>query len=305
MRNRNMDQKKNGTFLALFILVLIFLKGFALSEVWSPIESEMIALDDLVTGRQSRVSFEIRGGSGHYSNRTIEVGSIIRINGTGSWLDVGSVYSLDSDSGTLLIDCPAATEVAFCIQCDDDITGEHYMNYHFLALEQNPDFPVVLQWTEEEYYYGETLAVSYLIGGDVTSFKEARIVWGYIDNNGNPQFPKEEAISTVSGSTSFTPISGREFFVYLQAEDSNGNIIFGQSEPVNMAQVAIQQLPDSLIMIEDEAFAGTSITAVEVPASVTFIASDAFIDSETSVFVGHNDYVKQYANQHGIRYIDR
>ena len=79
---------------------------------------------------------------------------------------------------------------------------------------------------------------------------------------------------------------------------AQSDVILVQSIPYEM----FQHLPSALTRIEEEAFAGTAFLAVDIPASVSYIADDAFVGSNIRMIVGHNEYVKQYAVDHKIYY---
>ncbi len=61
-------------------------------------------------------------------------------------------------------------------------------------------------------------------------------------------------------------------------------------------------LPSSLTTIESEAFRGLSIRYIEVPATVTQIAGDAF-DDDVALIVTADSYAEEWARAHGVRYI--
>lgn len=77
----------------------------------------------------------------------------------------------------------------------------------------------------------------------------------------------------------------------------------GYQEP--LAEDEIQKLPENLTILDSEALAGTALTVVEIPASVTVIAPDAFDNSAVEVIIGHNDVARDYASAHEeILYLD-
>ena len=60
------------------------------------------------------------------------------------------------------------------------------------------------------------------------------------------------------------------------------------------------RLPENTTTIESEAFAGIPITQIDIPASVTHIADDAFDGCGLVIVYAHNEYVAEWARQHGI-----
>lgn len=60
------------------------------------------------------------------------------------------------------------------------------------------------------------------------------------------------------------------------------------------------RLPNNTTTIESQAFAGLNMTAIDIPASVTFIADDAFQASRLCMVYCHNQYVADYAVAHGL-----
>lgn len=63
-------------------------------------------------------------------------------------------------------------------------------------------------------------------------------------------------------------------------------------------------LPDSLVSIESEAFAGlTSVDAVRIPAGVTQIADNAFDGTDLVIIAPDSSYAAQWAEEHGIEHI--
>ena len=67
----------------------------------------------------------------------------------------------------------------------------------------------------------------------------------------------------------------------------------------------IVKLPSALTEIEEEAFAETAFESVEIPPNVTLIADNAFDDSEVTLIIGYSEYVKQYAYDHEIAYLEK
>ena len=63
-------------------------------------------------------------------------------------------------------------------------------------------------------------------------------------------------------------------------------------------------LPASLTTIESEAFKGLNVRYIQVPATVTSIAADAF-DGDVALLVPEGSYAEEWARLHRIRYIAR
>ena len=61
-------------------------------------------------------------------------------------------------------------------------------------------------------------------------------------------------------------------------------------------------LPASLTVIESEAFRGLNVRYIQVPATVTSIADDAF-DGDVALLVTRDSYAEEWARLHRIRYV--
>ncbi|MBQ9197596.1 MAG: hypothetical protein IJ157_10210 [Clostridia bacterium] len=70
--------------------------------------------------------------------------------------------------------------------------------------------------------------------------------------------------------------------------------------PVSELGVTPWTLPAGLTRIEGQAFAGTTVEAIEIPASVTYIAGDAFDGCGPVAIYAHSQYAVDYALAHDL-----
>ena len=75
---------------------------------------------------------------------------------------------------------------------------------------------------------------------------------------------------------------------------------------VNVRSANVLTLPGGLSIIESEAFAGLNqVDWIVIPATVTFIALDAFTDSNVTLVVPADSYAESWAIENGVDYITR
>lgn len=89
-------------------------------------------------------------------------------------------------------------------------------------------------------------------------------------------------------------VCGRNYTIIVTNED--GTLDADDYKPVG----SVFTLPDSLTTIGSEAFAGISIRQIDIPATVTSIAEDAFDGCGLAAIYARNPYVLEWAVGHGF-----
>ena len=273
------------------------------------VSCDIVVPESVQVGKEFTVSYAIRGGSGRYSNLSLSVVPWGMMCGGGG--SIGSEdYSLDNNSGTLTPICPAGNQVSISIFGQDAATGEYFFGTSDqIPTQQNPDFPVTFTYDKADYFAGDSITITYEIGGEETTLVDSRVFWGIDRENYSPDLEiAAQAISAKRGSVTYKPTYGQYVKLFLQAKDDKGNIIFGQSKTIwrkPFDSGSAKKLPNSLTRIESEAFAGTGFRAIEIPASVTYIDEHAFDGCDIILIVGHSEYARQFALNHGIQYIGK
>ncbi len=276
----------------------------------NPISCEITAPESVQVGKECVISYAFRGGSGRYSDMKFSVIPWGMMNNGGSNIGNSKDYSLEDNSGTFSFICPAGNQVSFLMSCHDDVTGENFSNFSDSILsKQNPDFPVSFTYDKADYFAGDSITITYEIGGEETTLVDSQVLWGIERENYSPDIPvATQAISAKSGSVTYLPTFGQYVKLFLQAKDDKGNIIFGQSKTIwrkPLDSGMAKKLPNSLTRIESEAFAGTGFRAIEIPAYVTYIDEHAFDGCDIRLIVGHSEYARQFALAHDIQYIGK
>ena len=304
--------KKQVISCVIFLMFLVCFCGIASAESSIPLNTNSITCtitgpEEAHVGDECTISYEISGGSGEYTDMTISIGPTFDFDGHHG---LGSdEYHFENSTGTFTFVCPAGSEARVAIDVTDAVTGENCWVNHYISLEQNPNFPVKLSFDKEQYYMGDNISVNYTIEGLTTSLVNSRVFWGVINRYYTVNIPIGiQEITSGNATIIYQPLYGEYVKLFLQAEDENGNIIYGESEMIQMEAITVdmsQALPGSLTRIEEEAFYGTAFLVIEIPVSVTYIDEHAFDGSNIRLIVGHSEYVREYATRHNTSYVER
>ena len=97
---------------------------------------------------------------------------------------------------------------------------------------------------------------------------------------------------------------GDYLYLVLSGYDGNHRPVYIESSPVSLISDPpaheIVTLPAELTEIGSEAFAVIAAKGVVIPASVLYIADDAFANSSIPTLYGTSDYARTYASEHGF-----
>ena len=295
------------SILFIICVALFVLNTCSVASSDNGITCEFTVPESAQVGKECTVSYTFTGGSGNYTNMYISVAGIGNIASGGSRLSL-QTYTLENNTGTLTFICPGGSSLGINFYCHDSVTGEDYWKPYNIPLDPNPDFPVTFSYDRDKYYVGDSITISYEIGGPVTTLTNAKVLWGLAKKNYSPEIPVDtQIIDSTTGTTTYETSYGDYVMLFLLAEDEQGNIIYGQSKTIRLQAITpqmAQKLPDSLVTIEAYAFDGTSFRVIEIPALVSYIDDHAFDGSRIRLIVGHNEYVKQYCLDHGIDYYE-
>lgn len=260
-------------------------------------------------GDTINVSYRITGGSGTYSNLNIHLNPFITSDdGWGKTTLQLQVIDLYEYEGTCVFSAPPVNSAYINLAGDDDVTGEHFSVDRYIEIDQKPDISVNVRFNRDSYLRREPIEIHYIIQGLEADIQEAHLTWLYGQKTASSSVGGDVPLERKEGIINYTLPYCDYAYAYIQGTDLNGNSFFWLSDRIHFKDVTdddVQILPMGLKRIESEAFASTSIVAVEVPESVVFIADDAFSGSRVRLIIGESEYVKDYALNHNMIYREK
>ena len=138
---------------------------------------------------------------------------------------------------------------------------------------------------------------------DVDSYRnlKARIYLYRSENATSPALVRTVALSGLTGSFAYNVSSGDGVYAELILTDNAYDEYTCESSVVQTLPLPEFMLPGSLTKIEEEAFQNVSVDSVYIPASVTYIGTNA-IPHGTFIFGDAGSYAISWAALNNYQY---
>jgi len=261
-------------------------------------------------------SYTISGGSGSYSDISVEAEFVTVHDSRGNDVDIQLIELGSSSASDVSFTPKAGTGLILWLRGKDAITQQSFVfecHSGWLTVESNSAYPVSFAFEKDNYLIGESIRVDYQVGNLDNQLINGKLWWTLISD-----FYIEDHLNAIDiednhGSAEIIPSYGKAFYAVLEGTDQMGNSIYAESKHMILGDEEnpstslplneIIILPTGLTTIDSEAFKGIAAKAIVIPVSVQYIADDAFTDSGIVTLYGRTNYVQEYALAHGFDFI--
>ena len=214
-------------------LFLLFVGLFLAMNACADKAKCKIVVPELQVGKEARISFQISGGSGKYSDITLSINPMYDFSGSGKATGENIIKHLKNAKGSYKFVVPGASNMIISIDWKDTETGEEFSSSNIYDIKENPDFDITFKYSKSRYKVGDTVKVQYKIAGITSGIKNAKVWWGWQKGDSWPDFHYDvQTITSPTGSVSFKKAYGRSLIVYISGVDNNGNIFYAASDPI-------------------------------------------------------------------------
>ncbi len=261
--------------------------------------------DNAEIGQPFEIQYKLSGGSGEFDQVTLQA-----LFPLGSGTSYGGFSErTNTKEGSCRIIPEEGKKISVQLYGYDSIGKYFYIDMgDEIPILPNPDLPVAIEFGKTSVSKDEEIIVSYNIHGCSAFSGSASWTIGergeYWDKYS--QELNEQNITGTSGMLSFTPAFGDYVYLVLRGTDEKGRPVYVESDAVNIINSWPSNetivLPAGLTSIGSNAFKGISAKAIVIPASIQYIADDAFADSCVVTLYGNSDYVQEYASAHGFEF---
>ena len=271
-----------------------------------PITAEFTySSEQAVIGQPFQIGYALSDGSGAFNDVTMQV---LFPLGSGTAYG-GFSESVNKKQGTCTIIPEEGKTLSIQIYGYDSNGRAFYIDAgNEIPISPNPDLPVSVAFETDLLFSGETIGGSYSIG-NCESFTGS-LSWTIVEKKTYDSYSENlelKKLNQTADTFSFAPAFGDYAYLVLSGEDGQNRPVYFESNPIMIINDLTRDkclfLPGDLCRIEDQAFAEIDAEGVIVPAGVDYISEDAFANSAVTKLYGRTEYVKEYADKHGLTFV--
>lgn len=245
--------------------------------------------DTAQIGKPFSFSYNLTGGSGQYTDISIEAEYVTVHDYTGSDVDDQYIEKGSIASGTVSFTPAAGKAIIFWLRGYDAVTQSYfYFECHegWVMVDPNPDIPVSFQYLQNEAIVGETLSANYNIESNV-ELAETKTWWQIGGEWSNSERCEEKNLDMPSGLLSFVPSHGEYIYIIIQGRTEEGEPFYAESDHLALTNPGVEKIKCICSFPENDPEIGKPYSFSYVLSGGSGSFSDINVEAE---FVTVHDY---------------